>query len=132
MLGFSKKDFIMGTKSQWHIWVIRQFKFDTIQDFLQRDVKEVEEVFFPTVLKECRVGKKVQKRRVPLYSGYLFLKYVDNDSSVYYKIRSNPFITSYVGLCEQASVEEMKKKEEWKEYQENRWKLTLDDMEDDE
>ena len=25
-----------------------------------------------------------------------------------------------------------KKKEEWKEYQENRWKLTLDDMEDDE
>ena len=31
--------------------------------------------------------------------------------------------------CDKCSV---KKKKEWKDYQENRWKLTLGDMEDDE
>lgn len=31
--------------------------------------------------------------------------------------------------CDECSA---KNKKEWKEYEENRWKLTMDDMEDDE
>jgi len=99
--------------SCWHIWVIKQNKFDSIEYFLETEVPEMEEVFFPTVLKECRIGERLHKRRVPLYSGYLFLRYSDDDNKLYYKIRSNPFVTNYVGVCPQSSVEEMKKKEEW-------------------
>jgi len=99
--------------SKWHIWVIKQNKFDTIKSFLDRDVPQVEEVFFPTVLKECRIGARLHKRRVPLYSGYLFLKYEDSDNKIYYKIRSNPFVTNYVGPCVNFNVEDMKIKEEW-------------------
>jgi transcription antitermination factor NusG len=100
--------------SIWHIWVIKQGKIDIIRHFLETDVKAVEEVFFPTVLKEFKTGSRICKRRVPLYSGYLFLKYEDTeDNKIYYKIRSNPFVTNYVGSCESRSVEDMKKKEEW-------------------
>jgi transcription antitermination factor NusG len=99
--------------TEWHIWVIKQQKFEVVKRFLERDIKEIEEIFFPTVLKECFVGKKLQKKRVPLYSGYLFLKYIDEDSKIHYKIRANPFVTTYIGLCDQASVEEMKTKEKW-------------------
>jgi len=99
--------------SLWNIWVIKQNKFESIEFFLNKDVPEVEEIFFPTVLKECRVGNRRHKRRVPLYSGYLFLKYDDPDSVIYYKIRSNPFVTNHVGECSNAHVDEMKKKEEW-------------------
>ena len=99
--------------SCWHIWVIKQNKFDSIEYFLETEIPEMEEVFFPTVLKECRIGERLHKRRVPLYSGYLFLRYSDDDDKLYYKIRSNPFVTNYVGVCPQSSMEEMKKKEEW-------------------
>jgi len=105
------KRFIMSSK--WHIWVIKQTKYDSIQRFIESDVLEVEETFFPTVPKEYKIGDKLHKRRVPLYSGYLFLRYSDDKNLVYYKLRANPFVTNYVGLCDQASVEEMKKKEEW-------------------
>lgn len=100
--------------SNWHIWVIKQNKFDSIKYFLETEVKEVEDMFFPTVLKECRTGTRLYKRRVPLYSGYLFLKYQeDAENTIFYKIRSNPFVTNYVGLCKDDSVDEMKKKEVW-------------------
>ena len=99
--------------SPWHIWVIKQNKFDSIEYFLNKDVPEVEEIFFPTVSKECKIGDRLHKRRVPLYSGYLFLRYSDDENKTYYKIRSNPFVTNYLGKCENTSVEEMKKKEEW-------------------
>jgi transcription antitermination factor NusG len=100
--------------SKWFIWVVRQGKIDSIKYFLETEVPAVEEVFFPTVLKEFRVGTKIRRRRVPLYSGYLFLKYTDTeDSRVFYTIRSNPFVTNFVGACSESKVEEMKKKEEW-------------------
>lgn len=99
--------------SSWKIWVIKQNRIDAVKHFLEENVKEVEEVFFPTVLKEFCVGKKHHKRRVPLYSGYLFLKYSDPDNKVFYKIRSNPYVTNYVGRCSESQVSEMRMKEEW-------------------
>ena len=99
--------------SKWHIWVIKQNKFDSIEYYLKNDVKEVTEMFFPTVSKECKVGNRLHKRRVPLFAGYLFLKYEDPDNRVYYKINSSPFVTNYVGLCEGKEVEELLLKEEW-------------------
>jgi len=97
----------------WNIWVIRQNKFDSIKFFLENDVPEVKEIFFPTVSCERKIGEKLVKKRVPLYSGYLFLRYDDNNEDIFYKVKSNPFITGYVGKCSKSSVEEMKEKEEW-------------------
>jgi len=99
--------------STWYIWVVRQGKIDSIKYYLETEVPEVEEIFFPTVLKECRVGKRLHKRRVPLFSGYLFLKYSDEEDKVYYKLRSNPFVTNYVGKCNSAEVDKMRLKEDW-------------------
>ena len=99
--------------SKWNIWIIKQQKFDSIKFFLDSEVPEVEEVFFPTVLKEYKLGNRRHKRRVPLYSGYLFLKYSDPDNKLYYKIFSNPFVTGYVGVCNDFKVDDMKLKEEW-------------------
>lgn len=99
--------------SKWHIWVIKQNKFDSIEYFLRNEVKEVSDIFFPTVLKECKVGNRLHKRRVPLFSGYLFLRYEDEDGSLYYKIRANPFVTNYVGVCDSKEVDSMRQKEEW-------------------
>lgn len=99
--------------SKWHIWVIKQNKFDSVKFFLDSNVPEVKDIFFPTVLKECHVGNRRHKRRVPLFSGYIFLKYDDPDSTLYYKIRSNPFVTNYVGRCTEFKVENLKLKEEW-------------------
>lgn len=99
--------------AKWHIWAIHQHKFDKIKKFMDEDVKEVEDIFFPTVLKERKIGSRIYKKRTPLYHGYLFLKYDDEGNFVYQKIRSNPFITTYVGLCSEEEVLVMKKKEEW-------------------
>lgn len=108
-----KEKGILVMSSKWHIWVIKQNKFDSIEYFLKTEVSEVEEIFFPTVLKECKVGNRLHKRRVPLFSGYLFLLYADEDDSLFYKIRSNPFVTNYVGVCDSKEVESMRQKEEW-------------------
>lgn len=99
--------------SQWNIWVIKQEKFDAIKYFLETEMPEVEEVFFPTILKEFRSARKHHKRRVPLYSGYLFLKYDNSDNSIYHKLKSNPFVSNYVGVCSESSVGRMREKEEW-------------------
>jgi transcription antitermination factor NusG len=97
----------------WHIWVIKQGNFSSIEFFLQNDVPEVKEIFFPTVLKECRIKDKLYKKRVPLYSGYLFLLYEDAENKLFYKIRSNPFVTNYVGICSQKTIDEMRCNEQW-------------------
>lgn len=97
----------------WHIWVIKQTKFKYIEHFIENEVPQITEVFFPTAPKEYRSNNKIYKKRVPLYKGYLFLKYVDEDEKIFYKLRSNPFFTTYVGKCSESSVSEMKTKEEW-------------------
>lgn len=97
----------------WNIWVIKHSKFKYIESFLEREVPEVTEVFFPTAPKEFKSGNKIFKKRVPLYKGYLFLKYKDVDNKVFYKLKSNPFFTTYVGRCTDSSVVDMKNKEEW-------------------
>ena len=97
----------------WHIWVIKQNKFSHIEHFLETSVPQVEEVFFPTVPKEHKVGNRVYKKRVPLYSGYLFLKYSDVNEKIFYLLRAQPFFTTYVGKCDERSVNRMRLKEEW-------------------
>lgn len=85
-------------KPEWHIWVIKVNKFSRVESHL-KDIPEIEEVLYPTVTKEYKsTSGKTIKKRAPLYSGYLFLKYVDNPVT-YHHINICPFITTYVGKC---------------------------------
>lgn len=85
-------------KSYWHIWVIKQGKYGEVEKFLQT-VTEVEEFLYPTVSKEYRASSgNIKKRRVPLYSGYLFIKYITTPET-HQKLRAFPFLTTYVGRC---------------------------------
>lgn len=99
--------------NRWHIWVIKQGKFDAVKRYLDKDVPEVKEIFYPTKIKERRAGNRMIKRREPLYSGYLFLRYEDKGYIVHNKLRKNPFITTYVGVCDDPAIDQMKTKEEW-------------------
>ncbi len=100
-------------KTPWHIWVIKQKKFKHIEYFLENNLPQIQEIFFPTVPKEHRVGNRVYKKRVPLYSGYLFLKYTDEDKKIFYTLKANAFFTTYVGKCDDYSINKMRLKEEW-------------------
>lgn len=98
----------------WYVWSIKQHKFDIIKSFIKRDIPEIEQIFFPTVPKEFKRGNKVIKKRMALYSGYLYLKYDDEDHRIHYKLKSHPFITTFVGKDTEApAINEMIRREEW-------------------
>jgi transcription antitermination factor NusG len=97
----------------WHVWSVRNGAFSKVKYYLDNEVPEVREVFFPTILKERKAGNHLYKRRLPLYSGYIFLKYSDEENVIYYKIKSNNYISGYVGRINEKEVMVMKEKEGW-------------------
>jgi len=102
----------------WHIWVISPSKFDKVKWFIDKYVEGVEEILYPTVTKEYRSKKgKILKKKVPLYSGYLFLKHV-NSSKLLNTLNACPFITKYIGKCLGESLKDvmgMREVEKWNE-----------------
>ena len=83
--------------SSWYIWAIKINKFDEVERYIST-IPEIDEYLYPTTTKEYKLKAGVRKKRVPLYSGYLFLKY-RNTPEVFYKLNTFPFITTYVGVC---------------------------------
>lgn len=94
--------------SMWYIWVIKTGKYEKVKKYLET-IPEIEEYFYPTTPKEVkRDNGSVSKRRVPLYAGYLFLKY-KYSHDMYHKLNSFPFITTYVGPCTKKDFEKIEK-----------------------
>jgi len=94
--------------SDWFIWVIKQGKFDKVEAHI-KTIPEIEEYVYPTTSKSYRNKKGgTIKRRTPLYSGYIFLRYKE-DPETFYKLNTFPFITTYVGRCSGADLEIVKK-----------------------
>lgn len=100
---------------QWHIWVIKPHRFQFVETFL-KEITEIQEILYPTQTKEFKLKNNAKrKKRVPLYSGYLFLRYKQS-TLIYEKLTANPFITTYVGTCsgkDLKKVVEVKNLEEW-------------------
>jgi transcription antitermination factor NusG len=87
------------TSSFWNIWLINSSKFQNIQAYLNKGVKEVEEVLYPRTVKEYRTSSgRVVKRLVPVYATYLFLKH-SKDLETLHKIKQCPYINRHVGTC---------------------------------
>lgn len=100
--------------SDWHIWYVSRYKLEDIKFYIKNYINEIESVFFPTVGREILEGKKKVTKRVPLYSGYIFLKYTDcEEKKIFYKVKKSPFGVKYVGACFQEDVDKMILKESW-------------------
>lgn len=92
---------------QWYVWSVKTGKFDTVKRYIEEKIPEVKQVLYPTVTKE-RVLKsgESKKRKVPLYSGYMFLQYQhdEKDPQVWLKLTKHPFVSTYVGPCTPADL----------------------------
>lgn len=102
----------------WYVWSIRLGKFDVVSKYITEKVPEVIQVLYPTITKERQLKNGgAKKKKVPLYSGYIFLQYyhdLDNPQ-VWLKLKKHPFITNYVGPCTPAdlvSVDSLQKLEQ--------------------
>jgi len=99
----------------WHIWVVKQNRFETVERFLN-ELSEIKEILYPTATKEYKLKSgQVRKKRVPLYSGYLFLRYKFTQKT-HAALSKNAFLTTYVGRCSGADLEKVravKQLEEW-------------------
>jgi transcription antitermination factor NusG len=100
--------------SDWHIWYISKYNLVDVKFYIKKHINEIESVFLPTVGREVFVGRKRVTKRVPLYSGYIFLRYTDcKDKKIFYKIKKSPFGVKYIGSCNQDDIDSMIKKESW-------------------
>jgi transcription antitermination factor NusG len=111
----------------WHIWVIKINKFDDVETYL-KTLPEIEEFLYPTATKEYKLKSgEIKKKRVPLYSGYLFLKYKDSPET-YTKLSSYPFITTYVGVCTGKDLELVRQVRELELLNTTNKNMQVDDM----
>lgn len=114
-------------QSEWHIWVVKPNRYSHVETFLN-EISEIEEILYPTETKEFKLKNNAKrKKRVPLYSGYLFLKY-KQEASLYEKLSANPFITTYVGTCTGKDLEKVKEVKDLEEWNVVNKKFELDDL----
>lgn len=110
----------------WFIWVIKQTRFEDVERFL-KTLPEIHEVLYPTTIKEYKLSKgSIKKKRVPLYSGYLFLRY-DNPVETFNKLRAHPFITTYAGKCTGSDLEKVREVRQLEEWNAANKKFEIDD-----
>jgi transcription antitermination factor NusG len=86
----------------WYIWTAKPGKLESVESFIFEKVPEVTTVLCPTETKEKTLKSgKVKKKTTSIYGGYIFLKYTNSKDVplVFHKLKSNPFIVSYVGSC---------------------------------
>ena len=94
----------MGT-GIWHVWTINQQRYKRVKEFLD-SLSEINEYFYPTVIKEynTKAGKKTKD--VALFSNYIFIRY-EYDNHLQEKISNNTWIKDYVGVCSQKEMEDV-------------------------
>ena len=92
----------MGT---WHVWTINQQRYRRVKEFLE-NLKEIEEFFYPTVIKEYSTKSGKKTKDVPLFSNYIFIKYEDSNL-LQSRIEDNPWIKDCLGKCSQREMEEV-------------------------
>lgn len=89
--------------AEWHVWTITQQRHSRVEEFLD-SLAEVNEYFYPTVLREYNTKAGKRTRGVALFGNYIFINYTHNDQ-LSAKISSNTWIKDYVGTCSQKEME---------------------------
>jgi transcription antitermination factor NusG len=91
--------------ADWHVWSIAQQRYRRVQEFLE-NLPDIEDYFYPTVIKEYQTKSGRKTKDVPLFSNYIFIKYIP-DIKTQLKISDNPWIKEYVGKCSQKEMDEV-------------------------
>lgn len=97
---------------QWFIWTVRPGKFEIVKAYLEKEVKEVSDILFPTETSEKKTKTGAKKTKTsPLYAGYVFLQYTHDvsDPVAWVKINRHPFVAGYVGPCTAADIAQIAK-----------------------
>ena len=91
---------------QWRAWVIRRNRLESVLKFIKENCPEIDKYFYPFIKKEYETRTGARTKDVPLYEGYLFLRY--NDHPVVYHLLSNfPQVTTYCGPVSIEEINEM-------------------------
>ncbi len=98
----------MTEKKYWHSWVIRRNRLDNVVSFIKVNCPEVDKFFYPLIKKEYQNKKGTTRvRDMPLYEGYLFLRYNDHPK-VFHTLSVYPQVTTYCGLVGDDEIERMR------------------------
>jgi len=89
----------------WHVWTIAQQRYKRVKEFLE-NLNEIDDYFYPTVVKEYNTKSGKKTKDVPLFNNYIFIKYIHNDQ-LHIKISDNPWIKDYLGTCSQKEMEDV-------------------------
>lgn len=87
----------MSDIKQWHSWVIRRNRLDSVVGYIKENCPEIDKFFYPFIKKEYQTKKgSTRIKDMPLYEGYLFLRYHDHPQ-VFHKLSRFPQVTTYCG-----------------------------------
>ena len=89
----------------WHVWTINQQRYKRVKEFLD-SLTEINEYFYPTVIKEYQTKSGKKTRDVALFGNYIFIRYEHNDY-LHAKISSSNWIKDYVGTCSQKEMKDV-------------------------
>jgi len=109
-------------KTEWYCWVVKTGKFCVVESFIESDVPEILDIYYPLIQKEKSIYGKIVVRDMPLFAGYVFLKYKFS-AEVHYRLKRHPFITTYIGKCAQSDIdciENIRVREDNKEFRSKR------------
>lgn len=96
----------MSDEKKWHSWVIKRNRYEYVINYIRDKVPEIDKYFYPQIKKEYQTKRGVRVKDRPLYEGYLFVRYNDH-TSVFHKMSSYPFVTTYAGPVTDEEIERM-------------------------
>jgi len=97
----------MSEAKQWHSWVIRRNRLDSVVGYIKENCSEIDKFFYPFIKKEYQTKKGTARiKDIPLYEGYLFLRYHDHPQ-VFHKLSRFPQVTTYCGPVSAKEIERM-------------------------
>jgi transcription antitermination factor NusG len=97
----------MSDTKQWHSWVIKRNRLDNVVGYIKEKCPEVDKFFYPYIKKEYQIKNGTTRiKDMPLYEGYLFLRYYDH-VEVFHKLSRFPQVTTYCGPVSESEIKIM-------------------------
>jgi len=97
----------MSDSKQWHSWVIKRNRLDNVVEYIKETCPEIDKFFYPYIKKEYQTKKGVSRiKDMPLYEGYLFLRY-HNHPEVFHRLSRYPQVTTYCGPVLEQEIKRM-------------------------
>jgi transcription antitermination factor NusG len=97
----------MPETKQWHSWVIKRNRLNNVVGYIKENCPEIDKFFYPYIKKEYQIKNGTTRiKDMPLYEGYLFLRYYDHPQ-VFHKLSRFPQVTTYCGPVSEHEIKLM-------------------------